>query len=708
MRSASMILAFFDGLNSKPSIIPQCGPLFAPCLLGRAPVPYHRPVFQIRSLMPASLRYQICIAALPLFAATAAGARVPAGATATLAVLETTDIHSNVVGYDYYKLAADPSLGLERTATLIAAARREFPNTLLLDNGDTLQGTALADYQALAHPVSCGQRLAVYKVMNRLGYEGGGVGNHDFNYGLRFLAQVTGNRVDVDGVDRKMRCAGPAFPIVLANVYSARTHKPLFAPYRIIDKRISATDAQGRPFSATVKVGIIGLTTPGIMEWDKRWLEGKVYAQGVRESAEKYVPEMRARGADVVIAISHGGIDGGAYTPRMENAGYYLAQVPGIDAILLGHSHAVFPDAASKAPQFNLPNVDKVAGRVFGVPTVMAGLWGKDLGVIGLRLRHDGKRWVADSGQATVEVRAIQRPDKSFVAPDPTVTALAAEEHAGTIAYVKTPVGDTDFRMSSYFADIGDVSAIQVVNDAQSDYVRRYIAANLPQYAGLPVLSMAAPFKAGAAGPGDYTDVAAGKLALNNAADLYLYPNTLSAVKISGAGLKAWLERAAGRFNTIDPAKPAPQELVNTQFASYNFDMPTTKDASYEIDVTQPPGHRIVALRWQGKPVEDGQEFIVATNNYRASGGGGFPMASASVVVVAAPDTNRDVLIDYLRKLQHLRRGADGSTRSWRFKAVATAGPVVVRAAPQLDELAREFGAEPFGEPGTYRVDLSH
>lgn len=657
--------------------------------------------------MPTSLRYQVCIAALPLAVASAACAGVPTGATATLAVLETTDLHSNVVGYDYYKLAADPSLGLERTATLIAAARREFANTLLLDNGDTLQGTALADYQAVAHPVRCGQRLAIYKVMNRLGYEGGGVGNHDFDYGLRFLAQVTGSRFDVAGVDRKMRCAGPAFPIVLANVYSLKTRKPLFAPYRIIDKRITATDANGRSFTASVKVGIIGLTTPGIMDWDKRWLDGKIYTEGVREAAEKYVPEMRAKGADVVIAISHGGIDGAPYTPKMENAGYYVAQVPGIDAILLGHAHAVFPDAASKAPQFMLPGVDKAGGRVFGVPTVMAGLWGKDLGVIGLRLRYDGKRWVADKDRATVEVRAIQQPDQSFVAPDPAVATLVADEHEGTIAYVKTPIGDTDFRMSSYFADLGDASAIQLVNDAQADYARRYIAANLPQYASLPVLSMAAPFKAGAAGPGDYTDVPAGKLALNNAADLYLYPNTLSAVKVNGAELKAWLERAAGRFNSIDPARTEPQELVNRQFASYNFDMLTSKDASYEIDVTQPPGQRISGLRYQGKPVDDAQEFIVATNNYRASGGGGFTMLGAGKGVLAAPESNRDVLIAYVRKLQHLSREANGSARSWRFKPVRTAGPVLLHAAPHLDDLARQSHAEPFGEPGIYRVLLS-
>jgi 2',3'-cyclic-nucleotide 2'-phosphodiesterase/3'-nucleotidase len=643
--------------------------------------------------MRASLRYQICIGLVPVFSMGATAApHVPAGATATLAVLETTDIHSNVAGYDYYKLAADPSLGLDRTATLIAQARREFANTLLLDNGDTIQGNALGDYQAIAHPLRCDQRLAIYKAMNRLGYEGGGVGNHDFNYGLPYLAQVTGVRFDVDGVDKRKRCAGAAFPIVLANVYSLKTHKPLFEPYRIIDKRIQAVDAHGKPFTATVKVGIIGLTTPGILAWDKRWLDGKVYTEGVRESAEKYIPQMRAKGAELVVAISHGGIDGADYSPRMENAGYYLAQVPGIDAMLLGHAHAVFPDAASKAPQFNLQGIDKAKGTVFGVPTVMASLWGKHLGLIGLRLRHDGKRWVVDKDQTTVEVRSTQQPDKSFVAADPKVTALVAEEHAGTIDYVKTPIGETDFRMSTYFADVGDVSAIQVVNDAQADYVKKYIAANLPQYANVPVLSMAAPFKAGAAGPGDYTDVPAGKLALNNAADLYLYPNTLAAVEVNGVQLKAWLEKSAGRFNTIDPSRTEPQELVNKSFPSYNFDMLTSQDVSYEIDVTQPVGSRIAKLAWRGAPVRDNQEFIVATNNYRASGGGGFPGLDGTNTVIAAPDTNRDALIAYIRERKQLTRAGAAGHRSWRFAQAKVAGPVLLLAADGTFELARVAG----------------
>jgi 2',3'-cyclic-nucleotide 2'-phosphodiesterase/3'-nucleotidase len=373
----------------------------------------------------------------------------------------------------------------------------------------------------------------------------------------------------------------------------------------------------------------------------------------------------------------------------MENAGYYLAQVPGIDAMLLGHAHAVFPDAASTAPQFNLRGEDKAMGTVFGVPTVMAGLWGKHLGIIGLHLRSDGKRWVVDKDQATVQVRSTQLPDKSYVAADPQVVALVADEHARTIDYVKTPIGETDFRMSTYFADVGDVSAIQVVNDAQADYVKKYVAANLPEYASLPVLSMAAPFKAGVAGAGDYTDVPAGKLALNNAADLYLYPNTLAAVKVNGAQLKAWLEKAANRFNTIDPNTSERQELVNKRFASYNFDMITSSDLRYEIDVTQVPGNRIRLLTFRGTPVSAGQEFVVATNNYQASGGGDFPGLDGSKTILASPDTNRDPLISYIRRTQHLKRETAGNERSWRFSPVQTVGPVVIYSAPGMIDLAR-------------------
>ena len=638
--------------------------------------------------------YNFCIALAPvLLSAPAVAAKPPkAGTSATLAVLETTDLHANLVGYDYYKLAPEPSHGLDRTATLIHQARKEFPNTFLVDNGDTIQGTALADYQALVEPLRCDQTLGIYKIMNALKYDGAGVGNHEFNYGLGFLSQVTGERFQVAGVDQPRRCAGPAFPMVLANVYSARTKQPLFSPYAIVDKEVSALDAQGRPVKAIVRVGIIGFTPPTIMEWDKRWLAGRVVTTGVLEAARKYVPEMRRKGADLVIAISHGGLDASPYSPAMENAGWHLAKVEGIDAMLLGHSHQLFPNANSSAPQFDLPGVDKVRGLVHGVPTVMASLWGKHLGVVRFALKHDGKRWLVEKDKTLVEARAAQLGPKDYVEADPAVMALVKDEHEATIRYVKTPVGSTDFRMSSYFADVGDISALQVVNQAQADYVVKYVAANLPQYKDLPVLSVTAPFKSGVAGPADYTDVKAGQLALNNAADLYLYPNALYAVKVDGSLLKAWLEKSAQRFNTIDPGKTGPQALVDLGVPSYNFDTITSPDIRYEIDVTRAPGQRIRNLSWRGKPVAAEQEFLVATNNYRASGGGHFPGLDGSRTVIAAPDNNRDLLIAYVRSAKQLTRAANAAHRSWRFTPVKTAGQVVFSSAPGMVGLAREAG----------------
>ena len=641
------------------------------------------------------MRYQIYTSLAALLAAAGVHAATPpvAGTRAVVAVLETTDVHSNLLGYDYFRLAPEPSLGLERTAALIAAARAQYPNNLLIDNGDTIQGTALADYEALVKPLACDKTLAVYKAMNLLAFDGGGIGNHEVNYGLPYLSQVTGSRFDVAGVDpARPRCAGPNFPQVLSNVYSLKTKQPLFAPWRIIDKQVIASGADGMLVQTSLKVGIIGFTPPTIMSWDKRWLEGKVYTEGLRESAAKFIPEMKAAGADIVIAISHGGLDDSPYSPTMENGNWHLSKVPGIDAMLIGHSHQVFPNAASTVPQFNLPGVDKVKGLVNGVPTVMANMWGKHLGVIGLHLQYDGTRWVIDKDSTTVEARSAQLADKSFVAPDSAIAALVAAEHEATIAYVKTPVGTTDFRMSSYFADVGDVSAIAVVNQAQTDYVTRFVKASLPQYAKLPVLSMASPFKSGHAGASDFTDVPAGPLALNNVADLYLYPNALYAVKVNGAGLKAWLERSANRFNTIDPAKTEQQELINPAYPTYNYDAMTSKDVSYEIDLARPAGSRIVKLRYKGKPVDAAKEFLVATNNYRASGGGAFPGLDGSKTVIASPDTNRDVLIAYIKETRALTRAKHGQPRSWRFAPMKTAGPVVFRSAQGKLELAQQAG----------------
>lgn len=633
-------------------------------------------------------------------------------ARATLAILESTDIHANVLSYDYYKLTEDPSIGFERLATLIRAARAEYENSLLFDGGDTIQGTVLADWQALASPLPCDRKLAVYKAMDALGYDGGVIGNHEFNYGLPYLAQVTGRRLQAEGADRRT-CNGPDFPLVLANVIATRDGRPLFAPTALLERRIRARDRAGRMRELPIRIGIIGFTPPPVMVWDRSHLEGQVTALGLVEASRRYAPALRAQGADLIVAISHGGINPGPYSPQMENANWYLAQEPDIDVLLLGHSHQAFPAPGDVRSRFNgMPGVDNRRGFIHGKPAVMGNFWGKSLGVIELGLVRRGGRWTIDADATHAEVRDIRRADGSFVAPDPAIRELVGDEHRGAIDYVSTPIGDSDFALTTYFAAVGDVTALQPVNSAQRLWVERHIAAELPQYAGIPVLSAAAPFKVGFGGATDYAAIEAGPLAIRNAADLYPFPNTLTAVRIDGAGLKAWLERSAGYFNRIDPQQRAPQELINRGHAGYNFDV-IQGGIGYVVDVTRPEGERIVDLRYRGRPVDPDEPFIVATNNYRASGGGDFPGLDGSNIVVEAAVANRDALIEWMRARRHLTREEDGADRSWRFAAVRTAGPVIFRSAAGRIDLAHAAGLDYVHASGettaglqAYRIDL--
>ncbi len=643
-----------------------------------------------------------------------------APATATLAVLETTDLHFNVRSYDYFKLAEDKTYGFERTATLVRQARKEFANTVLVDNGDTIQGTALADYEAVVKPIDCKQQLSMYKAMGALGFDAGTLGNHEFNYGLPYLNQVLGGGLNVDGVDPSVKCVGAGYPMALANVYSSKTKQPLVQPYVLLERTITAQTADGKTVQLPVKIGVIGFTTPGILNWDKRYLDGKVYTEGAVESAQKYVPELRAKGADVVVALLHGGLDGSAYSATMENPGLHLSKVSGIDAMVMGHQHSVFPDRSSK-PAFTQSGVDNQAGTINGVPAVMASSWGKALGVISLSLKWDGKAWSVDKSGSKAELRNIQAKDASganvFVDADSSIAPLVDTQHQAAIAYVKTPIGSTDFRMSTLFADVGDPGAIQIVNQAQQAYVAAYIQANLPQYKSLPVLSVSAPFKSGFQGGADYTDVAVGPLAINNAADLYLYPNTVYAVKVNGADIKNWLESAAKRFNQISTTKTAEQQLISS-FPGYNFDMFTTADVQYEIDVTQPTGSRIKNLTYKGATMDPAQEFVIATNNYRATSGKSFSdKLDGSGTIWASPDANRDVVIDYIRKNPSVTRSANGAAKSWRFTKASTAGPVVFSSGAGALSVAQAAGlsgvslvaADDGSGKGTskYAIDLS-
>lgn len=590
------------------------------------------------------------VLALGLAAPAAAGDRHGGRDEYRLTVMGTTDLHGSALNWDYFTNAeyddsAHNDVGLAKISTLVnqVRAQRGDRNTLLIDAGDTIQGTSLAYYYAKIQPISKRVEHPMAAAMNAIGYDAAALGNHEFNYGIPYLRTFE-KQLD--------------FPLLAANATNDRTGRAAFTPY-VIEK---VRTPNGKP----VRVGILGLTNPGIAIWDKANVEGQMSFGGLVEQAARYVPEMKRRGADVVVVSAHSGADTsssyGDALPFPENAATLVAeQVPGIDAILVGHAHQEIVERV-------------VTNTATGRPVVLSEplKWGQRLSVFDIDLSYSRGRWTVQSVDASVL-------NSNTVPEDPAIVALLADEQKTVVDYVNGVIGTSTEAMSAATARYEDTAVLDFINHVQAGAVQAELTG---ADADLPVLSIAAPFNKDAAIP-------QGDVSVRDVAGLYIYDNTLLGIRLTGAQVKAYLEKSAEYFKPAPaPGTYAAADLTNAVTPTapngtpdYNYDVMGGLDQplTYDIDLAQPVGSRVTGLAYGGVPVTDAQEFVVAINNYRQSGGGNFPGVTTAPVVYNRQVEIRQLLIDWVSANQVVDPAVFSSTNpDWRL----TSGGTPLTATP--------------------------
>ncbi|MGY0487143.1 bifunctional metallophosphatase/5'-nucleotidase [Streptomyces sp. WG-D5] len=504
-------------------------------------------------------------------------------------VMGTTDLHGHVFNWDYFKNAdyadaAGNAQGLARVSTLVDQVRAEKGrrNTLLLDAGDTIQGTPLTYYYAKVDPITAkgGPVHPMARAMNAIGYDAVALGNHEFNYGIETLRKF------------ESQCD---FPLLGANAVDAKTEKPAFPPYFM--KRLRT------PHGKDVKVAVLGLTNPGIAIWDKAYVQGVLKFPGLEEQAAKWVPKLRSMGADVVVVSAHSGASGqssyGDQVPYVENAAANIAkQVPGIDAILVGHAHV-------EIEQQLVTNEKTGRTVVLSEPLCYA----ERLTLFDFDLVWEKGRWTVESVKASLR-------NTNSVADDPEITKLLGEQHEAVVAYVNQVVGTAKQTLTTVDARYKDAPIIDLINKVQADVVTKALAST--EYASLPVLSQASPFSR-------TSEIPAGEVTIRDLSSLYVYDNTLVAKLLTGAQVRAYLEYSAEYFvRTAAGAAVDVDKLTNANNRpDYNYDY--VSGLSYDIDIAQAPGARVKNVMFDGKALDDAAQFVFAVNNYRANGGGAFP-----------------------------------------------------------------------------------
>lgn len=587
---------------------------------------------------------------------------------ARLRILATTDLHMHILPYDYLADRPVEGWGLTNTAGLIAKARAEEPNTILLDNGDFLHGTAMGDLVVEQYRAAGGaDSPAVHPMiaaMEHLGYDAATLGNHDFDRGIEVL---------FDAIEQ----AG--FPVVSANTILRRAATPLqdttlVPPFALLNRKIVDSSNVERD----IRIGVIGFLPPGSLKLGHN-SAAVPQTRDIVEAARAFVPYLKTRGADVVVALAHSGLGDDTHRDGMENALLPLSGVMGIDAIVGGHSHQVFPD-----PTAPMVGPDGLSDHLNRVPTIVPGFWGSHLGVIDLDLTHDGTCWSVTSGRAGL--RTVTVADGPGAAPAPRRCQAAPrgfpnwfqDLHESTLRHMRTPIARCAHDTENYFALVGGDRATRLVQDAMLDHARRFQADRLGW--DLPVLASSAPFKSGGlAGPNYYSCVKAGQMTLRSLSDLYVFPNNLTLIRATGAFLKTWLERSASLFNQVLAGERA---VALKDDGTPGYLLESVLGLTYRIDLSQPArftpdgaasglsGGRIVDLRHKGREVADTDEFLLATSDFRACGGGGYPVAPDDRVVAPPSLAIRDVLKGFVQRAGLVDISAEPI---WQFSGVAGA-----------------------------------
>lgn len=474
---------------------------------------------------------------------------VTAAEERTIVILGTSDLHGNVDNYDYFTDSAptgSSQRGLTKIWTYAQGVLATNPYTILIDNGDTIQGNPLAYYYNVLD-TSVTNPLAA--AMNHMGYVAATVGNHEFNYGPAVFNKYQ------DEAD---------FPLLSANVTGCRDYT--FQPYVIKDV-------------GGVQVGILGLTPPAVMHWERPENIVDCVFGDAMVAANKYVPEMRAAGADVIVVAAHTGEDETYGYGRDENFVKYLAnEVPGIDVILAGHAHA------------------NIAGKLInGVLVTEPYYWGRNLSDIRITVSGSGSDW-------TVTGKSSTTPGLSNSVEDPGLLAITQPYHNTTVTYINTPIGTATGNFPGGFqARVADGPLADLINLVQTEAAAQ---------AGFPVeASLAALFT-------NTAQINAGPIKLKDAYAVYIYDNTLYVIEATGQMIKDEIEWTAAYFNQYyyEPAGVT----VNSAVRDYNYDL--WSGIEYTLDVTKPVGQRVVELKLNDEPLGMDQVVRVALNNYRATG----------------------------------------------------------------------------------------